>query len=163
MTRQPVQHSSFVIERDLPAGPAHAFRFFSEAALKERWTGCHPDWSVIEDSFDFRVGGGESKVWRTGEGVVQTMRAHYLDIVQGERIIYAYEMTFRERRVSASLVTVEFAPSGAKTRMTFTEQLAFLAGGDADVRRQGTEWGFDRLAEAISADVLGDTPAAGAG
>lgn len=142
-----IEHTSFVVERELTASPRHVFRFWSEADLKARWTGCHPDWAVLEDSFDFRVGGTEAKRWRTAEGDDQTFNAHYLDIVPERRIIYAYEMSFAGARLSASLVTVTFEPMGRKTRMTFTEQVAILAGGEAarNQRLLGTEEGLDRL------------------
>lgn len=47
-----VDHSTFVVERDLPGSPAYAFRFWAEPELKRRWTDCHPDWAVLEDRFD---------------------------------------------------------------------------------------------------------------
>ena len=146
-----VEHSTFVIERDLPANPRHAFRFWSEAEFKKRWNSCHPDWTMLEDVLDFRVGGVEAKRWRTAEGDEQTLHAHYLDIVPDQRIIYAYHMSFKGVKLSASLVTVEFFPIGTQTRMIFTEQTAFLGGADArDQRVSGTEAGLDRLAEAIA-------------
>jgi len=74
---EPVAHTSFVVERELSANPKHAFRFWSEAELKARWSGCHPDWTVLEDRFNFHVGGGEAKRWRTPEGSEQTFHAHY--------------------------------------------------------------------------------------
>ena len=151
MTSSSVKHSTFVIKRELPASPRHAFRFWSEADFKKRWTSCHPDWTVVEDAFDFRVGGTEAKRWRTPEGNEQTFRAHYLDIVPERRIIYAYEMSFKGQRLSASLATVEFFLTGTQTRMTFTEQIAFLGGVDAYRERvEGTEIGFDRLVEVIA-------------
>lgn len=147
----PIEHTSFVIERELAASPRHAFRFWSEAELKARWNGCHPDWRVLEDGFDFQVGGTEVKRWRTPAGEEQTFHAHYLDIVPERRIIYAYEMSFVGTRLSASLVTVTFATSGQKTKMTFTEQVAILAGGAAarSQRLLGTEQGLDRLVEMV--------------
>lgn len=151
-----IEHSTFVIERELPASPRHAFRFWSEPAFKERWTGCHPDWTIIEDVFDFRIGGAEAKRWRTPDGNEQTFRAHYLDIVPALRIIYAYEMSFKGERLSVSLVTIEFAAAGAQTHMTFTEQTAFMAGADARRQRvMGTETGFDRLVEVIAKEFAG--------
>jgi uncharacterized protein YndB with AHSA1/START domain len=150
-----VGHATFAIERELPTSPRHAFRFFAEAELKSRWNECHPDWTVLEDAFDFREGGGEVKRWRTGDGSEQTFRAHYLDIVPASRIIYAYEMGFRSRRVSASLVTVEFTAAGAATRMLFTEQAVYLGADMHREREAGTEWGLDRLVEAIAAEKAG--------
>jgi uncharacterized protein YndB with AHSA1/START domain len=156
VTSSSVKHSTLVIERELPASLRHAFRFWSEAGLKKRWNSCHADWVVLEDIFDFRVGGAEVRRWRTTEGHEQTFRAHYLDIVPERRIIYAYEMSFKGQRLSVSLATVEFGPSGTQTHMTFTEQIAFL--GEVDVRRErlaGTETGFDRLIEVIAQDIAG--------
>lgn len=141
-----VEHTTFVIERDLPGSPRHAFRFWCEVDLKKRWNDCHADWTVLEDTFDFRVGGEEAKRWRTAEGNEQVFRAHYLDIVPERRIIYAYEMSFKGQRLSASLATVEFVRNGTQTRMIFTEQAALLGGVDARRERVvGTEAGFDRL------------------
>ncbi len=147
-----VEHATFVIERVLPAGPKHAFRFWADPSFKARWNECHPDWTVLEDRFDFRVGGVETKRWRTQDGSVQTFDARYLDIVPAERIIYAYDMTFRGERLSASLATIELRPAGKVTRMVFTEQAVFLGGG-RDARQQrviGTEGGFDRLVEIVT-------------
>lgn len=150
----PIEHTVFTIERKLSTTPRHAFRFWSEAALKDQWNSCHPDWTVIEDTFDFRVGGSDRKHWQTKEGEDQTFASYYLDIVSGQRIIYAYEMSFAGVRLSASLVTILLTPSGDKTRLVYTEQVAILDGG-ADTRQQrvlGTEQGIDRLVRIIESD-----------
>ena len=149
-----IEHKTFVVERMLAASPKHAFRFFSEPALKERWTGCHPDWTVLEERFDFQIGGVEAKRWRMTNGQEQTFLAHYLDIVPARRIIYAFDMTSAGERVSASLATVELMAEGAGTRMVITEQMAYL--GDAASMRQriaGTGDGLDRLVDIIAMDV----------
>lgn len=147
------EHRTLVIERDLAASARHAFRFWSDAALKQRWNACHPDWLVVEDTFDFRVGGVESKIWRIPDGSEQTFRAHYFDIAVDNRIIYGFEMSFQGRRMSVSLATVEFVAGDASTRMKYTEQLSFLGGKDAlDQRLSGTQWGLDRLVEVIAED-----------
>ena len=153
-TSDRIEHTSFVVGRELSTSLRHAFRFWSEAELKARWSGCHPDWLVLEDGFDFRVGGTEAKRWRTPKGDEQTFHAHYLDIVPERRIIYAYEMSFAGTRLSASLVTVTFEKAGRKTKITFTEQVAILAGGTAarDQRLAGTEEGLDRLVEVVESD-----------
>lgn len=146
-----IEHTSFAVERVLAATPKHAFRFWSEAELKSLWNDCHPDWLVLDDRFDFRVGGAEVKRWRTADGHDQTFHAHYLDIVPQQRIIYAYEMSFAGKRLSASLVTITFEATARMTRVTFTEQVAILAGGK-DARQQrllGTGEGLDRLVELL--------------
>lgn len=155
MKNESVDHATFVVERMLPGRPPHAFRFWSEHDLKRRWTSCHPDWTVLEDSFDFRIGGSEVMRWRTLEGETREFRAHYFDIVPGERIVYGYDMSFGTkslgtRRLSVSLATVAFAADGAQTRMTFTEQAAVLdADAGIEMRASGTGSGFDRLIAAM--------------
>lgn len=151
--RVTVDHRSFVIERELPGSPAHAFRFWSEHELKRRWNACHPGWQVIEDRFDFRVDGHESMIWRMPDGTKQTMLAHFLEVHPRQRIVYAYTMRTNYVPISSSLVTVEFEGRDGKTIMTFTEQAVFANPADGDMRESGTGIGFSRLQD-IMADVL---------
>ncbi|ODT04466.1 MAG: ATPase [Mesorhizobium sp. SCN 65-20] len=149
-----VQHTTFVIERELPAGPRHAFRFWSDPILKKQWNDCHPDWTVLEDCFDFRVEGTEAKRWRMPDGTELTFRANYFDILPGQRIIYGFEMSLGGQRVSASMATVELQPEGQLTRMVYTEQMAFL--GDSrsmQARIAGTGTGFDKLVEVVAREL----------
>lgn len=148
-----IDHSTFTIERDLPGSPRHAFRFWSDPALKLRWTDCHPDWTVLEEEFDFRAGGAEMRRWRMPDGQELVFTARYFDIEPARRIIYAFDMSFGGVKQSVSLATIELIATGAATRMIFTEQLAFL--GDAGARDQrvaGTGEGFDRLVSVMEAD-----------
>jgi hypothetical protein len=51
-----------------------------------------------------------------------------------------------DARISVSLATIDLAPRGRGTRMTFTEQVAFLDGhGDLAEREEGTRVGLDGL------------------
>ena len=144
-----VDHRSFVIERELPGSPAHAFRFWSEHELKRRWNACHPDWQVIEDRFHFRVDGYESMIWRMPDGTKQTMLAHFLEVHPRQRIVYAYTMRTNDVPISSSLVTVEFEGRDGKTVMTFTEQAVFANSADGDMRESGTAIGFSRLQDVM--------------
>jgi uncharacterized protein YndB with AHSA1/START domain len=148
-----VSHTTFVIERDLPGSPAHACRFWTEQSRKRQWTSCHPDWTVLEDRFDVRSGGIEIVGWRTPEGVEHGFRAHYLDVVPGKQIIYAYVMNSGNVQTSAALATVEFVGRRDKTQMTYTEQAAFFDPTDATARTRGTEMGFERLVLAIEGSL----------
>jgi uncharacterized protein YndB with AHSA1/START domain len=144
-----VHHTSFTIERDLPGSPRHAFRFWSDHQRKRQWTSCHPDWTVEEDHFDFRIDGSERVRWRTPDGVENGFRAAYFDIVPDQRIVYGYAMNSGTHQISASLVTVEFISQAKQTRMTYTEQAVFADEADAKIRSSGTGGGFDRLALVI--------------
>lgn len=150
-----VDHRTFVIKRALPGSPAHAFRFWSDRALKRQWNACHPDWHVLEDRFDFRVDGCERLVWRMPQGIVQEMTAHFLEIAERQRIVYAYTMRTDGRSISSSLVTVEFESTPTGTEMTFTEQAMFADVKHAERRESGTGVGFDRLYQAMEAASIG--------
>jgi uncharacterized protein YndB with AHSA1/START domain len=53
-------------------------------------------------------------------------------------------------RISVSLTTVEFQPSGTGTRLIFTEQGVFLDGTDSAAQReQGTQGVLDKLGAAL--------------
>ncbi|MNL59903.1 hypothetical protein D3C87_1836680 [compost metagenome] len=65
-------------------------------------------------------------------------------------------MAENERRISASVATVDIQPHGAGARIVFTEQAAFLDGLDkVEYRRQG----WEELIAALGAE-LGETAAA---
>jgi uncharacterized protein YndB with AHSA1/START domain len=75
--------------------------------------------------------------------------------VPDERIVYAYEMHRDETRISVSLATVQLEAEGVGTRLTYTEQGAFLDGEDEpEYREQGT----GSLLDALGAE-LGRQPA----
>ena len=81
------------------------------------------------------------------DGRVQDVEKVFFDIVADRRIVFAYDVRLDARRLSVSLVTVEFSPSRRGTRMVYTEQLAYLDGHEDRAHRlQGTEEGLDRLA-----------------
>ena len=148
-----LEHRTFTILRDLPGSPSHAFRFWAEHDLKRLWTSCHPTWSVLQDDFDFRLGGSERVRWRMPDGIEQGFVAHFLEIAPGDRLIYAYAMTTDHVPISSSLVTVELVPQGGTTRMTMTEQAAFATVAIADQRENGTGIGFDRLVAILAAEA----------
>jgi uncharacterized protein YndB with AHSA1/START domain len=66
--------------------------------------------------------------------------------VPNERIVLTYDMHLDQTRISVSLLTLEFKPSGAGTRLMLTEQDAFLDGFDnVASREKGTRDLLDNL------------------
>ena len=152
MTERSVSHTSFVIERDLPASPERVFRAWSDPDAKRRWSDCHPEMGGGY-SLDFRPGGSEVSRTVLPDGAVYVVRSHFFDIVPERRIVYAYEMRLSDTCLSASLVTVEFTPGDGGTRMVFSEQLAFFDGHEDRAERiRGTSDGIDRLEAALRAE-----------
>ena len=84
--------------------------------------------------------------------MVTTFDAVYFDVVAGERLVYAYELSLDERKISVSLATLQLEAEADGTRLTVTEHGAFLDGyDDAGSREHGT----GALLDALGASLQG--------
>jgi uncharacterized protein YndB with AHSA1/START domain len=149
MSKRSTEHGSFVLNRTYPAPPARVFAAWSSRDAKARWFG--PGDGSMDLKLDFRVGGTE--FFRAGppDGPVFTYEATYQEIVPDERIVYGYTMDADDTRISVSVTTIEFAPAGDGTTLTFTEQGVFLDGADTlTVREKGTNELLDQLGAALA-------------
>src|SRR5262249_47181439 len=108
--------------------------------------------SVDDYKMDFRIGGVERASFRldastpfpgvalVNEGVIQ-------DIVTGRRVVTASTMSLGDKRISASLVTIELLPAKGGTDLICTHQGAFFEGADGPkMREAGWQSLFDHLA-----------------
>jgi uncharacterized protein YndB with AHSA1/START domain len=147
MTDRSVTHATFVVERTYPASPARVFQAWADPKAKALWFG-GPEGS--EDfELDFRVGGKEVNRGDV-DGATFLYEARYHDIVDDERIVYAYDMYMDDTRISVSLGTVELSPADDGTRLVYTEKGAYLDGHDTPEQRQeGTEQLFDALGQSL--------------
>lgn len=145
----PATHTSFVIERRFAASPQAVYRAWADPDVKRQWSDCHAD-NTAEYSLDFRPLGREThRVVDPARGV-QLVEKVFFDITADRRIVFAYDISLDGRRLSVSLVTVEFEAVPAGTRMVYTEQLAYLDGHeDLSERIRGTGEGLDRLRLAV--------------
>lgn len=146
MKHIPSTHTDFVIERDFEATPAAVFQAWADPEAKRRWSDCHAE-HTTEYHLDFRPFGHETHRVAYPDGRVQHIEKVFFDIVEAQRIVFAYDIQLDAQRLSVSLVTVEFFASRRGTRMVYTEQLAYLDGHEDRAQRlRGTEEGFERLA-----------------
>lgn len=150
MSDRTVTHETFVVERTYGASPDRVFAAWAEPEAKKRWFATAEDWETSEFELDLRVGGEERFRSRTARGPVMSYRATFLDIVEGQRIVYTYEMHRDDDRISVSLATVELGAAGGGTHLIFTEQGAFLDGRDAPTQR---EQGMGTLLDALGDEV----------
>lgn len=150
MTPSTVEHAAFTIARRYDAPPARVFQAYADPAIKRRWFAEGEGFVVDEYKLDFRAGGRETCAFRYGDGPPMSFESTILDIVPDRRIIFAYAMTIGGQRISASQATVELQPDGEGTRVTFTEQAAFLDGLDqADQREAGSVELLEALAKEL--------------
>jgi uncharacterized protein YndB with AHSA1/START domain len=152
-------HDTIVLERRFDATPAQVFHAFADPASKARWFGGDPASTDTRFELDFRVGGRETSSGTLPDGGSTFLYdARYEDIVPDVRIVVAYTIVMGERRISATLQTVEFVPIGRQTELILTEQLTILDGLDSAVDRQH---GLGELLDALEKEIRRSTsPAA---
>jgi uncharacterized protein YndB with AHSA1/START domain len=149
MSQRSATHATFVIERTYDAPPARVFAAWADKSAKGQWFG--PPDGGEEHELDFRIGGREHFA-ASVNGALYTYDALYEDIVDGERIVYTYNMHRDGARISVSVSTVEMLAAGEGTQLRYTEQGVFLDGIDTpQAREHGTAEILDKLAQALAA------------
>jgi uncharacterized protein YndB with AHSA1/START domain len=154
----PVVHSTFVLERTYPQSPARVFSAFAFAAKKRRWFADGDKQEVEQFEQDFRPGGFERLRYRFKEGtpfpgVALVNEGIFQDIIENRRIVMSTGMTIGDKRVSASLITFEFAPAQDGTELICTNQGAYFEGsGGPEMREMGWKTLFDKLAKVVESD-----------
>jgi uncharacterized protein YndB with AHSA1/START domain len=152
MTERSVTHTTFVLERQYPAGPSRVFAAWASKEAKAIWMD-DPDFKSdgSEAELEFRIGGHERFGGLTPEGTSYRYDATYYDIVTDQRIVYCYEMYSGDERMSVSIATIEIDADGSGTRLTYTEQGTFLDGIDKpELREEGTAWLLDNLGKYLA-------------
>ena len=139
MTDRSLTHGSFTLERTYDAPPSLVFHAFADEQAKRTWFGGPPEWDHLGYTMDFREGGQETDVGGPKGGWVSSFTATYHDIVPNERIVYTYEMSLDDKRISVSVASFELHAVGAGTRLVMTEHGMYLDGyDDAGKREEGS-------------------------
>ncbi len=143
-----LHHDTFTLERTYGASPRQVFAAWANPEAKARWFGGPSDrWTSTERSMDFRVGGQERAGGLFKDGMTSLFVCTYLDIVDQERIIYAYDMFVDGVKISVSLATIEIVPTASGgTLLRVTEHGAYFENAKyAGKRYTGCESAESRL------------------
>jgi uncharacterized protein YndB with AHSA1/START domain len=149
-----VAHACFHLERRYDAAPDAVWKALTDEAAKAKWFGGPPEqFEPIERHMDVREGGRERATGRWENGMVTTFDALYHDVVPRERLVYSYVMRLNEKKISVSLATMELKGEEGGTRLSVTEQGAFLDGYDDDgAREHGTALLLDKLGATLGVE-----------
>ncbi len=152
-----VEHATFVIDRTYPTTPARVWAAWATVEAKSQWFG-DPDLADGDPKgshvLDLRVGGREYFAGDVPNGPNFVYDATFFDVVENERIVAAYDMLMNGQRISVSLYTMQLTEVADGTRLTLTEQGAFLDGLDTNAQREeGTNSIFDKLGEVLAASA----------
>jgi len=144
-------NATFKIERLVNASPERVFAAYTTLEAKSAWFKAPSEVETLNRDFDFREGGKERFHARWSDGKVTDFQATYHHIEENSRIVLVYDLLHNGTKLSVSLMTLEFRPEGAKTRLIHTEQGCYLTGGIDAVkgREHGTTWHVDNLVALI--------------
>ena len=151
MSEQTTKHATFELERVYEGVPAaRVWAAWANAEEKQSWY--RPgNLSDSDYDLDFSVGGLEHMNVAMPDGTRFALEARYYDIVEGERFVYTYTLNRNDALMSVSVASVVLAPEGDGTRLTLTEQGAFLNDLDKPADREhGTRALLESLAAAVA-------------
>jgi len=156
LTVRSTDHATFTIERTFAHPVSRVFAAFADPGAKRAWFVGPEGFESTEHELDFRVGGTEHLSTGMPDGRTVTFDAQYRDIVDDDRIIYAYDMTLGGRRISVSLASLEFHAVDGGTRLVVTEHGIYLDSLDeGGERERGTRELLDQLGRSLDAEARG--------
>lgn len=142
--------TELVITRDFDAPRELMFRLWTDPAHMLQWLGPR-DHPAVHVEMDARPGGAWRACLRPLDGGPDLWQGGVCrEAVAPERIVFTFAWDKEHPAHShETLVTVEFAEHGGKTRMTFRQ--SFLPSAEQrDGHREGWTSTFDRLADLAS-------------
>jgi uncharacterized protein YndB with AHSA1/START domain len=141
-----VTHGTFTIERTYQASAEAVFSAWADLDSRAQWFVGPGDWKPIRRTLDFRIGGVEVLHGRFENGYEPLYESRFHSIIPNERIVFVYDMHLNGEHHSVSLASIEIEKLDAgKTRLVFTEQVAFMDGTEGQEGTQDRKDGTQEL------------------
>jgi uncharacterized protein YndB with AHSA1/START domain len=133
---------SLTITRKLPAPPDRCFRAWTDPEALKHWFGPGNIQVVLAET-NPRVGGRYRILARAPDGQEHDVSGEFREVVANRKLVFTW--AWRSTPERQSLVTVEFAPVGAETRLTLTHE-QFADEPARDRHHRGWTGSLDKLA-----------------
>jgi uncharacterized protein YndB with AHSA1/START domain len=138
-----------VITRLFDAPRELVFRAWTEPDRAVRWWGPQ-GFTTAHYEIDFRPGGSYRVCMRSPEGIEHWQRGVCREVVEPERLVFTFAWEDAEGRPGhETVVTVDFAEVGARTRLTL-HQAVFETVTARDLHQGGWASALDCLAEYLA-------------
>lgn len=146
---KPLADRELIITRVFDAPRDLVFKAWTDPERAARWWG-PKGFHLTHCEMDVRPGGRWRVCMHSRDGVDYWVQGAYREIVEPERFVYTWAWEKPEGKPGReTLVTVELAEQGRKTKMTF-RQAEFETVEDRDSHRSGWTESFDLLAEYLA-------------
>jgi uncharacterized protein YndB with AHSA1/START domain len=138
-----------VIERTFDAPRDLVFKAWTGPERMAQWTGPR-GFTMTSWEMDARPGGSYRMSMRSPDGVEHRVRGIYHEIVENERLVYTWAWVDEKGQAGhETLITLTFADSGEKTRLTL-HQAVFESESARDAHRGGWDSALDCLVEYLA-------------
>ncbi|MCX8506712.1 MAG: SRPBCC family protein [Alphaproteobacteria bacterium] len=146
-----VRQAGFCLERVLNAPIEAVYHAFTDPVAKSRWFGGGPGYKNLTRELDVRPGGRETVRGQWDTGMINEYQAVYFDVEANSRLVYGYDLWLNGKKLSVSLVTVQFLPEAGKCRLVLTEHGVYFGGAeDIATREMGTGFLLDMLEKSLA-------------
>jgi uncharacterized protein YndB with AHSA1/START domain len=132
---------SLTIKRRFNASPEAVYAAWTDPAKIRQWFGCS-DATIIEASFDVRVGGSYAIATRKETGEVNRADGVYREIVPNRKLVFTWTPNTGLR--AESIVTLLITPDGPGCFVTLSHEM-FVDEETRNRHEQGWRGCFDKL------------------
>lgn len=146
--------ATLTLTRKVAAPVATLYAAWTSPAARAVWAPPAPGVTVEFLEADTRIGGREVSICKVAGEPDIRVEAGWLDLVQDERTVGTEVVAREGTRLSAALVTADFAAEGDASRIDVTVQLASLAEDMAPGYRQGFNAGLENMGGVAERTIL---------